>query len=70
MNLGMLFKIAKFLFSNWSILKNLITEIMKLFKGESTKTDVQNCVDGVCSKIEEKAAAKKKRGGWFGRARR
>lgn len=69
MNLGTLFKVAKFLFSNWGILKDLIAQIMKLFKGETTKEAVKECVDGVCSKIEEKAANKKRRGGWFGRGR-
>jgi hypothetical protein len=66
MNMATLFKVAKFLFSNWGTLKTLIAEIMKLFKGETTKAAVDECLNGVCEKLEQKKV-EKRRGPWWRR---
>lgn len=59
-------KIIMFLFSNFSIIKNLISELMKLFKGETSKESVKDCVGEACNKIE----AKRERPRWkWGRRR-
>lgn len=70
--MGTAFKIIGFIIKNWSLLKSLkplLDEIIKLFKGESSKEAVQQCVDGVCKVAEQKANQPKKKS-WLSRWRR
>lgn len=67
--MGTAIKVIMFLIRNWGTLKTLISEISKLFKGESSNQKVQECLDGVCKAADEKAK-QQKRGGLLSRLRR